>query len=254
MENTSLAIADPIKLVPAQHEMQVFYTMAEAAVESKFYKHLGDKSAVMMIMLAARELNIPPMMALNKGIQNIQGNLEISARLMNALMRRSGISIQTIESTALKCTLKGTRPNGDTETVSYSVADAQVAGLVKAGGGWTKNPTDMCYSRAISRLARRLAPDVIGGCYVEGEISDSGGTKGICSEPMEEVKPRPMVADWMVAYLKLFSSEERVDAARYMDAFKDHFAITVDAACEEMLKEPEKTKQKFYAWLKNNPS
>lgn len=255
MVTTALAIKEdkPQSLVPAEHEMQVFYTMAEAAVESKFYKHLGDKSAVMMILLAARELGVPPMMALNQGIKNIQGSLEIAPRLMNAMMRRAGIQIKTIESTGKICTLKGSRPNGETEEVSYSIEEAQMAGLVKPGGAWTKIPKDMCYNRAMSRLGRRLAADVIGLCYVEGEVSEA---RGEVFKPtsdalvIEEEVPLEITVDAIVMYLNIFPSEDRVDANKYLDAVKDHFLWTVEQACTEMLKDPEKTKLKFYAWRK----
>lgn len=242
-------------LVPEAHEMQVFYTIAEAAVESKFYRGIGDKAAVMMIMLAARELNIPPMMALNKGINNIQGSLEISARLMNALMRRAGLSIQTLESTDSKCTIKGTRPNGDTETVTYTIKDAQLAGLVKPTGGWVKNPTDMCYSRAISRLARRLAPDIIGGCYVEGEVSDAMATSSALTaqSPLESnIIPEIELGDWITKYLKLFRSEDRIDAMAFYDEVKNHFEWDEITACKELTKDGEKTLTKFDLWKRKN--
>lgn len=255
MVTTALAIREdkPQSLVPDQHEMQVFYTMAETAVESKFYKHIGDKSAVMMILLAARELGVPPMMALNKGIQMIQGSMEISPRLMNALMRRAGIHIKVIETNAKKCILRGTRPNGETEEVSYTIEEAQIAGLVKAGGSWTKIPKDMCYNRCMSRLGRILAPDIIGLSYVEGEVSEAKGEmfKHAAEPLLMEEDPQPvLLVDSIVRYLNIFPAEEREDANKYLDAVKDHFGWTVEEGCAQMLKDVEKTKTKFYAWRK----
>ena len=76
--------------LPTDHEMQVFTLMAKQAVDSKLYKGVGDMPAVMTIILSARELSIPPMQALNGGLNIIQGKIEISARMMNALIRRAG--------------------------------------------------------------------------------------------------------------------------------------------------------------------
>lgn len=158
-------------IIPTDHEMMVFNTMATQAVESKMYKGIGDQAGVMMIMLSARELGISPMQALNGGLNIIQGKVEISARMMGALIRKAGHSISIVESTDTLCTLKGTRAdNGDTLEATYSVIEAQKAGLIRNGGGWTKCPKDMCFARAISRLARQLFADVIGIGYVEGEI------------------------------------------------------------------------------------
>lgn len=248
----NLPAVQEMRLVPAEHEMQVFHTMAESAVASKFYKNLGDKPAIMMLMLAARELNIPPMMALNGGIRNINGNIEISARLMNGMMRRSGISINIIESTDLSCTVKGARSNGDTAICSYTVKEAQQAGLVKVGGGWTRNPKDMCFARAISRLARQLAPDVIGGCYVEGEISDARSNRDAPIEEMVIMEPIPEIeeADWISKYLNYFDSSSREDALKYLDAVKGHYGISAADACKQLVLDVKKTLDKFSAWRK----
>ena len=67
------------------------------------------------------------------------------------------------------CILHGKRAdNGDTWTEYFSIDDAKKAGLYR--GQWLKYPKDMLFARALSRLARQLFPDVIKGCYVQGEI------------------------------------------------------------------------------------
>ena len=140
---------------PSEHEMMVFQIMSKSAVESKMYKGIGEQAGVMMIMLAARELGIPPCQALNGGLNIIQGKVEISARMMNALIRKAGHQITVKDISDNLCTLVGKRcDTGESQESSFSVAEAQRAGLVKPGGGWTKFPKDMCYARALSRLAR----------------------------------------------------------------------------------------------------
>lgn len=161
-----------ISLIPTASDLNTLQIVAKQASQSKFYTSLGGESGIMMILLAARELGIPPMQALNGGIHIIQGKVEISARMMGAMIRKSGHKIIIEESTNEICVLKGVRGDTkETETTSFTIAEAQRAGLVKAGGGWTKYPQDMCFARALSRLARRLFSDVVGIGYVEGEIS-----------------------------------------------------------------------------------
>ena len=150
-------------MIPSEHEIVVYDTMAKSAVQSKFYNDLGNQTALITLMLSAREMGIGPMAAINGGLHIIQGKVQISARMMNALIRRAGHSLQTLESTEEKCVIKGKRKdNGDEETVNFSLEDAKKANLVKSGGGWSKYAVDMLYARALSRLARRLFPDVIG--------------------------------------------------------------------------------------------
>ena len=137
------AIADR-SLTPSDHEMMVYQTMAKQAVASKMYRGVGDEAGVIMVMLAAREMGIPPMSALNGGVNIINGKVEIAARMMSAMIRRAGHSITIKECTDTSCTLLGKRRDThDTAEVSYTIEEAKKAGLIKPGGGWTRNPKDM---------------------------------------------------------------------------------------------------------------
>lgn len=220
-------------IIPSDHEMTVFKLMAQQAVASKMYRGIGDESGVMMIMLTARELGIPAMQALNGAINIIQGKVELSARLMNALMRRAGISIKIEKINAEECHLMGKRDN-DTMPASYTIEEAKKAGLIKPGGGWTKNPEDMLFARAISRLARRLAPDIIGGCYVEGEIQDA---LNVHVEPISEnYEPEEKVT--ITVLLEKFPPEDHDFVKEYLDLFCKHFNKTMEEAVEVCYKEP----------------
>lgn len=221
-------------LIPSDHEMAVFKVMAQQAVASKMYRGIGDEAGVMMIMLTARELGIPAMQALNGSINIIQGKVELSARLMNALMRRAGIGISQKECNAQRCELVGTRGNGDTMTAAYTFEEAQKAGLVKPGGGWVKNPEDMLFARAVSRLARRIAPDIIGGCYVEGEIQDA---LNVQVEPIKEnYEPEEKVTITML--LTKFDESDHEIVKEYVTKVEKHFNLSADAAIEMCYKEP----------------
>lgn len=235
-------------LVPTDHEMMVFHTMAEQAVESRMYKGIGDKSGVMMVMLAARELGISPMQALNGGINLIQGKVEISARMMSAMIRRAGHSMQIVESTDSICTLKGTRrDNGDTAVISYSISDAQKAGLVKAGGSWYKIPKDMLFARCMSRLARQLFSDVIGIGYVEGEIKPIA-----IPEPVEEIQniEQPAIPiDILLGDLKeMVKDADKELIVKYAIAVQERLGWTQEHTLMEFLLDKDHTLRKFEAW------
>lgn len=254
-------------LIPSDHEMTVFNVMAKSAMDSKMYKGIGDMSGIMMVMLAARELGISPVMALNGGLNIINGKTEISARMMNALIRRAGHSIKILESTETSCKLAGTRAdNGDTAEASYTLAEAQKAGLVKPGGGWTKNPKDMCFARALSRLARQLFADVIGTGYVEGEIQaketwnhpfmkEPGFTHVPVTEQIviDMEDPVPTRLDQRTVplsqqYYDLFPEEDKAMCLEYKEIVRKHFKWQDEKACEELLRDPAATVSKFNSW------
>lgn len=59
--------------------------------------------------------------------------------------------------------------------VSYSMEDAKRAKLVKADGGWVKNPAEMLRARAVSRAMRMYCPSIVAGVYTPEEIEDASG-------------------------------------------------------------------------------
>lgn len=243
--------------IPSEHEMMVYHTMAEQAVTSKMYaSNFKDKSGIMMVMLAARELGIPPMQALNGGINLIQGKVEISARMMSALIRKAGHQISVKECNANQCILVGKRRDtGETQSSSFSVAEAQLAGLVKPGGGWIKWPKDMCFARALSRLARQLFSDVIGIGYVEGEIGQVEDKKPSECEMIisEEIVDNETVEientqEYIEKYLNLFDKEDKHHAMEYLNTVQKHFNWTVIQTLKELLKDEKKLFDKFFNW------
>jgi len=242
--------------IPSEHEMMVYHTMAEQAVSSKMYKGIGEKAGVMMIMLSARELGIPPMQALNGGINIINGKAEISARMMGALIRSAGHQFKKKESTDTSCTLIGKRSDtGEIEEASYTVIDAQKAGLVKQGGGWVKCPKDMCFARALSRLARQLFSDVIGIGYVEGEINQYAEIKSseieqIISEDI--IQEKEIVTEneqeYLDKFLNLFDKEDKNLAMQYLKVVQEHFEWTIIQTIKEFLKDEKNLFDKFNNW------
>lgn len=245
------AIRQDTKLsIPSEHEMMVYHTMAKSACESKMYKGIGEQAGVMMIMLAARELGIPPMQALNGGLNIIQGKVEISARMMNALIRKSGHQITIKESTDASCVLVGKRcDTGESQETSFTIADAQKAGLIKTGGGWTKFPKDMCFARALSRLARQLFSDVIGIGYVEGEIK-AIEAEAIVQEPIQIEEPATDFAQDEVnrhALFYMFEKEEHILLEEYIHIVMKYYGWTKQV-CISKLVEDGSCKVKFNNW------
>jgi len=246
-------VKEQMALVPMEHELTVYNTMAQRAVASKMYRNIGDDAAVMTIMLSARELGISPMTAINGGLNIIQGRVEISARMMNALIRRAGHSIQCIESSDNVCRLKGKRRDtGDEEEASFSIEEAKRAGLIKPGGGWTKYPSDMLYARALSRLARRLFSDVIGCAYVEGEIIDAK------VEVVQNVQPQQIEQEAEIIdqkdndvfrnFVAHFDKDEGMFMAKYIQIVHEKLEMSYKDIIAKYHSDPNGFMEKFEKW------
>lgn len=249
-ENLPMAIRPHLApSIPSEHEMMVYHTMAEQAVSSKMYRGIGERAGVMMIMLSARELGIPPMQALNGGINIINGKAEISARMMSALIRKNGHEIKIKEISDTSCTLIGIRADTkQQEEASFTVADAQKAGLVKPGGGWVKCPKDMCFARALSRLARQLFSDVIGIGYVEGEIKASEAELSLPDDiPSIEVHNPEQEQEELQKLLELFDKEDRFLVMEYIQVVMKHFEWS-QAQCVKKFLEEKDLIDKFNKW------
>lgn len=128
----------------------------------------------LIILLKGQEIGMGAIEALTN-IHVVKGKAELSAVAMSARLLRGGVSIETIESTDVACRLRLSRVISGRETVietSFSEEDAKRAALW-GKDNWLKYPQDMLYARALSRGARRIGADLIGGCYVQGEISEA---------------------------------------------------------------------------------
>ena len=233
--------------MPNAQELMVYQTWAKNAVDSQMYRGVGKESAVMMIMLAAREYGIGPAQALNGGLHIIEGKVELSARVMSALIRRAKHTLQILESTDQICKIQGTRADtGETHTVTFTIEMAQKAGLIKEKGGWKRTPEDMLYARCISRLARQLFSDVIGIGYIEGEISDSRAN-GEVLEPMPEVT-EDAIEGMIQDLLKHFDIADHGLVMTFINEINAHYKELKVHTLMKLLNDIKFTSDQFNKW------
>ena len=137
----------------------------------------GNGPAVLSTILLGRELGIPAMAAL-RSVHLIEGKHSLSADLMVALVLKSGMAeyFQMVESTDAICTFETSRNGAPQPTrLSYTIADAEKAGIARKGGNWQKMPKQMLRARAKSELARLEYPDLLAGLYTPEELGDDKG-------------------------------------------------------------------------------
>ena len=146
--------------------------LAKWALDSRLFGSYGSAPAILMIIMAGRELGMPTMHAL-RAFDVIDGKPTLKADAIRALILRSGKAeyFRVIERTDTVATF-ATKRKGDPEVVlSYSIEEARVAGLIKPGSGWVRNPADMLIARASAKLARLVYPDVVHGVYTPEELA-----------------------------------------------------------------------------------
>ena len=168
-------------------EAEYITKMCKLLMKQPHYAKIGEEG-IFAIVEKARSVGIHPFEALNGGMYFLGGKVELSAAMMNQLIRAAGHSItKDRRSDNTICILHGKRAdNHDTWTEYFSMEDAELANL-QHKMTYKQYPRDLLFARALSRLARQLFPDVIKGCYVQGEIGFLG--------PDAADEPTPAVVD-----------------------------------------------------------
>lgn len=156
-----------------------------------------------VILMTGHELGLSPMQAL-RGIYVVSGRPVLSADLMVAIVRRSGLcdSWRVVESTAERCEIWTLRKGEDTVAKRvWTMADAKRAG-VTGKGTWAQYPAAMLRHRCAADLAREVYPDVLLGLYDPDELGGEPATVDAIpatAEPslslaplgIEQAKPAP---------------------------------------------------------------
>ena len=160
--------------------------LARIAVASGYTACRKPEEAAMLI-ITGQELGLSPMQSM-RGIYVVSGKPVLSADLMVAVVRRSGLceSWRTVESTPDRCTIT-TRRKGESSDSSrtWTAADAKRAGLITGRGTWAAYPATMLRHRCAADLAREVYPDVLMGLYDPEEL---GGEPELLGET-----PAPVV-------------------------------------------------------------
>ena len=149
------------------------------------------------LLATGYELGLSPMQSL-RGIYVVNGKPVLSADLLVAVVRRSGLceSWHVIESTDERCSIT-TRHKGEPEaaTRTWTMADAKRA-QITGKPIWSQYPRTMLRHRCASDLARDVYPDVILSLYDPEELGAgaSPNREPEAQRPIDaEAAPRPAI-------------------------------------------------------------
>lgn len=144
--------------------------------------------AVAAVILAGREIGLPPMTAL-RTVFIVDGKPALYAEAMLALVLAAGHEVRYLESTGSVCTVVGKRKGSTSEhQVTWTLDEARRAGL--SGQVWNKYPRAMLKHRATAELCRDLFADVLAGLAAVEEVAETEVSQ---DGPAEPAPPRERV-------------------------------------------------------------
>jgi len=127
-------------------------------------------------IMTGRELGLTAMQSI-RGVYMIEGKPSLDASLMMGLCMQHPDceKFEFIETNDKRATLLIKRRGRSEQRITWTIEDAQRAGLIKPKGAWEKNPTQMLRARCKSDGARLEFADVCFGLMSREEASDASG-------------------------------------------------------------------------------
>lgn len=175
-------------LMPFGEEWEALRQQAQILCRSGFLPPaLDTPEKVITVALTGREIGVPMMQAV-RGIHVIEGKPSISAELMLSLAYQNirGFKLKIDMSTEQACRVTASRPGHDPVTISFSIGEAERAGLTQKAN-WKRYPAAMLRARCISAVLRVVAPDACRGFHTPDEYGAAERDQEI--EAMEQLKP-----------------------------------------------------------------
>ena len=177
--STEIALSDQI---------QKAKLLADSSILPESYRQ--KPSNLLWAMELADALDVSLAQAIT-GITVIQGKPTMSAEMMRALVLRAGHRFTVTEMTDKAVTVTVARKEwpDDVQQFTFSMADAQHAGLAKSAT-YQKHPKAMLLARATSMACRAVFPDVVSGMgYVPEELGHDDAPKRVDTARLTPPKP-----------------------------------------------------------------
>jgi hypothetical protein len=189
-ENKQLAIAQPtttFDLSPRTFEQALTFAdyLADSDLVPKDFK--GRPGNCLIAMQWGAELGLKPLQAM-QNLAIINGRPSLWGDAVIALVRASPLCEFVLESddgNTATCRVK--RRGEPEQSRTFSMADAEKAGLKGKSGPWSQYPQRMRQMRARAFALRDVFPDVLRGLPVAEELQDMPTERHM--GPVDEVKP-----------------------------------------------------------------
>jgi hypothetical protein len=189
--------------------------LAQYVSETEFVpKQLRNRpAAVAAAILSGREMGIGPMRALAH-VHMVDGRPSLSAEQKRAAALAAGHEIVYVESTTVRCTVKGRRKGSDEwSTVTWTMDDAKNAKLA-GKDNWRNYPRRMLQARATGELVDLIFPDASAGLATTEELVDDSDNAPIQTNGQEPRK-RTAKRQTAVEVPQVVSTEVTTTAPKY---------------------------------------
>jgi hypothetical protein len=153
---------------PTWRDLGHWLGLAEAGDETPAARQAG--AAFRLYCLA--EMGLPLKAAQELTI--IRGKLTMSAALLRYLAEQAGYRIDRADSSDESCTavLIHRRTGEVIGTATFTIQQAQRAGLIRGGSAWVTYPDRMLWARASAYVVRDFAPGVTLGLRLQDEMDE----------------------------------------------------------------------------------
>jgi hypothetical protein len=192
-ESTALAVADrqQFDLSPRNFEQALTFSdyLADSDLVPKDFK--GKPGNCLIAIQWGAELGLKPLQAL-QNLAIINGRPSLWGDAVIALVRSSPLCEYVIESDdGNVATCKVKRRGEPEQSRTFSMEDAQAAGLKGKQGPWTQYPKRMRQMRARAFALRDVFPDVLRGLPVAEEVMDTPTEKNMGPADVVGAPPPP---------------------------------------------------------------
>jgi len=151
----------------------------------------------------AEQLGLTPMAASELSV--IHGRLFLQAKLLRAMAAKRGYRVtRTDDSDDKSCTavlyIAVVNPDGSDREIgryTFTIEDAQRAGLIKDRSAWKTHPARMLWARASKYVLDDYAPEVTLGISTFDELADQRQQPASASPAAEDIPwPEAEEGDW----------------------------------------------------------
>ena len=152
----------------------------------------GDLNTAVMLIVTCKQYGLP-ITALSE-VMEVNGKVGFWGRTKLGIVLKSGVCEYIIptEQTDKKCTVETQRKGWPKPvSITYTLDQAEKAGLLARSDAWKKHPSDMLYWRAVSRIISQVYPDVIQGFATVEEEEERPQEAEIVEAPKEIEIPKP---------------------------------------------------------------
>lgn len=159
-------------LLLSDDEMRRTWRVASALATSGMFKDARQAEQAFAKILLGRDLGLSPTQAMT-GIYIVEGKPVVAATMLASFVQRTpGYDYKVVTLTEKLCEIDFFLDADLLGRSSFSIEDAQLAGLVRQNSPWVKFPRNMLFARAMSNGVRWFAPAATQGIavYYEGEI------------------------------------------------------------------------------------